>query len=294
MNFEQQHLAYQNRCNKILEEKAGQLFKNDSDVSRAASYALLGGGKRVRGVLVLAVCDLLEGNPAAAEVFAAALEMIHAFSLVHDDLPCMDDDDTRRGKPSTHIAYGQANALLAGDLLAIEAFEAIAVAKDLLPQQSVQGTGILAAAAGARGMIYGQELDLRFEGRAADENDIRQIQRYKTGALLRAAAQLGICAAGQTPENNAAITKYADSIGITFQIVDDILDVSSTDEVLGKPVGSDREQGKSTFVSLFGLDTARGEVEQLTQEAANTLVQAYGKKSEFLCEYANNLANRIH
>lgn len=293
MVYEQQHTMYLEHCNRALNTLAEQIMQNESIVSESALYSLFNGGKRVRGVLTLAVCDLLGGHIAAGAVFASALEMMHCFSLIHDDLPCMDNDDMRRGKPANHIKYGEATALLAGDLLAIQAFEVLTLA----PVDTVftaAATRVLARAAGARGMIYGQELDLKYETYPADESALLQIHKNKTGALLCAGAELGILAAQQQTEDYTDIITFAQNIGLVFQIVDDILDVTATQDQLGKPIGSDSNQGKTTFVTLFGLEQARTKAVTITNQAIEQLHTAYGEKALFLCEFARQLQNRIY
>ena len=292
MTFEARHEAYQSACNAALRQVVDGFFQPGSKVSEAAAYTLMNGGKRVRGVLVQAVCQLLGGAPENALPLASALEMVHAFSLIHDDLPCMDDDDMRRGKPAAHIAYGEATALLAGDLLALEAFHVVTTS-GLESAMAGNACAVLAAAAGAKGMIYGQELDLRYEEETADQQALELVQTHKTGALFLAAAQLGVLAAGQQPERAPAVTFFAESIGRVFQIIDDILDVTSTTGVLGKPVGSDSTQGKSTFVSVLGMEGARQEAQRLTGTAVQALADAYGADSWFLTEYANRLLRRV-
>ncbi|MDL2218792.1 polyprenyl synthetase family protein [Ruminococcaceae bacterium OttesenSCG-928-O06] len=292
MNFAQQHKLYQAGCEDKLEEVVARYFTKGSQVSSAAAYALLGGGKRVRGVMVQAVCDLLGGSAAAALAFAAAMEMVHAFSLVHDDLPCMDDDDFRRGKPSTHVAFGEANALLAGDMLLAEAFSVLADA-ECSEAQRILAVKLLGRATGAAGMIYGQELDLAYEDAAASAEVLQTIHTHKTGALFTCAVRLGQLAAGSAPGSAAALEEYAKNVGLVFQIVDDILDVTSTTEALGKPVGSDAENAKNTFVTLHGIPGARKEVQRLTGQAVAGLQASYGDKAWFLTEYANQLAARV-
>ncbi len=293
MNFDSLHAQYIERCEAALKDVITKYFTKDSTVSAAGEYALLNGGKRVRGVLVQAVCDMLGGAPQQASQLSAAIEMVHAFSLIHDDLPCMDDDDMRRGKPATHIAFGEATALLAGDLLLAEAFQVLAGAP-LSPQQCCNAVAILAKATGASGMIYGQELDLKYETDTPSEDMLRLLHRKKTGALISASVQLGIIAAGKDISGEQAATAYAETIGLVFQIVDDILDVTADQALLGKPVGSDAQQGKTTFVTMFGLQKAQQEVQTLTANALKELQQSYGKKSDFLCQYATALAQRAY
>lgn len=292
MTFEVQHTTYVKQCNAAIGVAEASLLQPGSAVSQAAMYTLDNGGKRVRGVLTLAVCNLLGGDVPMAESFAVAIEMVHAFSLIHDDLPCMDDDGLRRGKPACHIAFGEATALLAGDALCVAAFEAAATAPG--PEAGrAAAAALLARAAGAKGMIYGQELDLWYEEHLADEEDLRCIQAHKTGALLLAAAQLGQIASGTQPSTGDPVAVYARNIGLAFQIVDDILDVTAEESVLGKPIGSDEKSGKTTFVSLNGVEAARREVAALTKQAADALCQ-YGDAAQFLRAFADNLAGRLY
>ncbi len=293
MTFDEQHAVYRVRCEEALSAAAEAYFQSMSMVSAAARYSLLDGGKRVRGVLTMAVCDMLEGDFRAADTFAAALEMIHAFSLIHDDLPAMDDDNMRRGRPSCHIAFGEANALLAGDMLAITPFEVIAKAP-FADRLRAEAVAVLAAAAGGRGMIYGQELDIKNEGEEVDEATLCAIQQNKTGALIFAAIQLGALAAGAEAESCPALMTFADNIGLAFQIVDDILDEVSTVDQLGKPTGSDAKNKKATFVSVNGLVMAQNKTRTLTESACLLLQQAYGPAAGFLCEYARKLAQRAY
>ncbi len=292
MIFDVLHEQYRSSCEDALSMVCKQYFMQNSQVSKAAEYALMNGGKRVRGVLVLAVCDMLGGDINTAKEAAAAIEMIHAFSLVHDDLPCMDDDDMRRGKPSCHIAFGENTALLAGDLLSIGAFEVLANAHKLSPSQKCSAISVLAKASGAQGMIYGQELDLENENKEADATVLRNIQRYKTGALIVAAAQLGIVCAGENVDNHSGVTTYAENLGLVFQMVDDILDVCASQEELGKPIGSDEKQGKHTMVRVYGIEKTRKMTEELTNEAVQFLDIKYAEKASFLSEYAQNLLKR--
>lgn len=294
MSFEAQHAAYLALCNAAVDAAAANHFKPGSRVSEAAAYSLKNGGKRVRGVLALAVCDMMRGNMDAAGVFAASVEMIHSFSLIHDDLPCMDDDDLRRGKPACHIVYGEDIALLAGDLLALEGLHCAAGAQ-LKAGQTLRAVTTLAAAAGARGMIYGQELDMQAENAPDTGRErLEEIQRHKTGALIVAAAQMGAIAASANADRMAAVTEYAFNIGLVFQIIDDILDENSTPEVLGKPVGSDAKNSKSTFARLLGIEGAREKAEQLTARAVAALQGAFGEEAAFLMAFARRLLERTN
>jgi len=210
------------------------------------------------------------GDPAAALPFACALEMIHTYSLIHDDLPAMDDDAMRRGRPTSHVVYGEATAILAGDGLLTAAFGQLA--KSELPSQRVvEAVACLSQAAGPAGMVGGQALDMAGEGRALTREELEQLQSLKTGALISAAAELGCIAAGGTPEQREQVRRYAQALGRAFQVRDDMLDVISTDQELGKPVGSDRANEKSTFVTALGLDGCAAYVEELTQSAIDAL-----------------------
>ncbi len=291
MDYEKQYQEYLARVNRALEAACNAYLPEESEVCRAARYSLLGGGKRIRAVLVLAVCDMLNGNAEAAEQFAAAVEMLHCYSLIHDDLPCMDNDDLRRGKPSCHKAFGEATAMLAGDVLLTEAFEVIANAS-ASPEICVRAAKALGAGAGSHGMVYGQELDLKYEALAATEEQLRQIHRHKTGALINAAVQMGAAAAQATETQSKELEAYAYGVGLVFQIVDDVLDVVGSQEQLGKPIGSDSENGKTTFVTLFGTDGAMELAHKLNDETCATLRAEFGSSSAFLETLAQQLLVR--
>lgn len=291
MEYKAQYEAYLAQASKALDAACGQFLPETSEVCRAARYSLLGGGKRIRAVLVLSVCDLLGGDKAAAGQFAAAVEMLHCYSLIHDDLPCMDNDDLRRGRPSCHKAFDEATAMLAGDVLLTEAFEVVANAP-ASAQACVRAARALGAGAGSRGMVYGQELDLKYEALAATEDQLRLIHRNKTGALINAAVQMGAAAAEADTETCRVLEAYAYGLGLVFQIVDDVLDVTSTPEQLGKPIGSDSENGKTTFVTLYGTDGAMVLAEKLNEQICNDLQQHFGAKAAFLQQLAQQLLVR--
>ena len=291
MDYQMQYQEYLAQAMQALESACQQFLPEESEVCRAARYSLMGGGKRIRAVLVLSVCDMLGGDMQAAGQFAAAVEMLHCYSLIHDDLPCMDNDDLRRGRPSCHKAFGEATAMLAGDVLLTEAFEAVACA-DAEPAVCVAAAQALGAGAGSRGMVYGQELDLKYEALAATEEQLRLIHRNKTGALINAAVQMGAAAARADETQRAALEKYAYGLGLVFQIVDDVLDVTSTPEQLGKPIGSDSENGKTTFVTLYGAQGAMQLAQELNEETCRTLQKNFGEKSAFLEQLAHTLLNR--
>lgn len=293
MDFEAHMGDYRAQTEQALEALCDVYFAPNSEVARAARYSLLGGGKRVRGILVLAACALLGGDVAAAAPLAAGIEMLHCYSLIHDDLPCMDNDDMRRGKPSCHKAFGEATALLAGDALLTAAFEAVSDAA--LPAEArISAVKALSFAAGARGMVLGQELDLRIEQGPASEEELRAVHQGKTGALINAAVQMGAAAAGAAEADRARLRAYAEDLGLVFQIVDDVLDVTSTSEALGKPVGSDAANGKTTFATLYGPARAMAMAAELTESACAALAGQYGPKAEFLCALARSLLRRDH
>ena len=279
----------------LTEQRLGELCDEflppHEEIAKAARYSLMGGGKRIRAVLVLSVCDMLGGSMQAAQQFAAAVEMLHCYSLIHDDLPCMDNDDLRRGRPSCHKAFSEATAMLAGDVLLTEAFEVIANAP-AAPQICVAAARALGAGAGSCGMVYGQELDLKYEALAATEEQLRLIHRNKTGALINAAVQMGAAAAGAAPQQCEILASYAYGLGLVFQIVDDVLDVTSTPEQLGKPIGSDSENGKTTFVTLYGVDGAMALAQKLNEQICSDLQQHFGAKAAFLQQLAQQLLVR--
>ena len=265
-------------------------------VAEAMAYACEGGGKRIRPVLVLECCRLCGGNTEAAIPAAAAIEMIHSYSLVHDDLPCMDNSPLRRGKPSTHAVYGETMALLAGDGLLNLAFETILAPKNrgALTADGVLGAAsALADAAGIYGMVGGQVIDLQSEGKEIDLATLEALQRGKTAALLIAACVMGARLAGATPEQENAARIYGENVGLAFQIIDDILDVTASAEALGKPVGSDAENEKVTYVSLLGLEDARRLAAQRTADAVAAL-SVFGDEAENLRVLADALLNRNH
>lgn len=290
-DYSEQYKHYLACATQALNDACEQYLPEHSQVCRAARYSLLGGGKRVRAVLTLSVCDMLNGNMAAAAQFAAAVEMLHCYSLIHDDLPCMDNDDLRRGRPSCHKAFDEATALLAGDVLLTEAFEAASNAP-ASAEICARAVRALSAGAGSRGMVYGQEIDLKYEALAATEEQLRLIHRHKTGALINAAVQMGAAAAEAGEAQSKALEAYAFGIGLVFQIVDDVLDVTSTPEQLGKPIGSDSENGKTTFVTLYGVQGAMALAQKLNDETCRALSETFGEKAAFLVQLARQLVER--
>lgn len=260
-----------------------------ASLADAMQYAVVGGGKRIRPVLMMEFCRVAGGDPSEILPFACALEMIHSYSLVHDDLPCMDNDDVRRGKPSTHRAFGETTALLAGDGLLTHAFE-VMLNSSADPLRTVRAAGCLAQAAGFGGMVGGQAIDLDSEEKQISLELLQKLDEGKTEALIRAACEMGCILAGRE-ELRPVARAYAHGIGLAFQIRDDLLDVESTTEELGKPVGSDAENGKSTYVSLLGLEGARTAAEQLTKQAEDAL-KPMGEAAEALIDLAWILFSR--
>lgn len=288
--YQARYQAYVSAVEQRLEELCDKYLPEQARIGQAARYSLLGGGKRVRAVLTLASCEVSGKDPALAVDYACALEMLHCYSLIHDDLPCMDNDDTRRGRPSCHCQYDEATALLAADALVTAAFEVIANAP-LSAESRVRAAACLAAGGGARGMLYGQELDKKYETERAGEEELLNLHRHKTGALIVAAAELGCIAADAAPDIQQSLTRYAAGVGLVFQIVDDILDVTATTEELGKPVGSDEANDKTTFVTLYGLGGAQELAKQNNQDSLLAL-DPLGQDAWFLRELAQQLVQR--
>ena len=260
-------------------------------IHRAMRYAVLAGGKRLRPILVLAGCEAVGAERARALDFACAVECIHTYSLVHDDLPALDDDDLRRGRPTVHKAFDEATAILAGDALLTLAFQialgARAAGPELPAHRRLEALRVLVSAIGTAGMIGGQVDDLQATGAPVDERLVRSIHERKTGALLRSCPVMGGLLGGGGPEALTRLEAYGADVGLAFQIVDDILDIEGTPQVLGKSVGKDQASGKATFPAAVGLDRSRGMAEELAQragEAARGLGPA-GRPLEALASY---------
>ena len=293
-----------------MKQKISELIKSDAALTEAAlekylsigdpripvifdamRYSVLNGGKRVRPFLAIEFCRLAGGRAEDVLPFACGLEFIHSYSLVHDDLPCMDNDDLRRGKPTTHKQFGYANALLAGDALLTYAFET-AVSGDNPAGQKAEAVASLSRNAGAMGMCGGQQIDLYAETHKIDFDELRYLHSLKTGALISCSCELGCIAAGleiEHPLRRAAL-EYAAAVGVTFQIIDDILDVVSDEKTLGKPIGSDAEQGKTTYLSFMTIDEARLRARELTDKAVAAIKPF--ENSEALCDFAEYLCAR--
>ena len=260
-------------------------------IHRAMRYSLLAGGKRLRPLLCCAASEACGGNVRVALPAACAVEMIHAYSLIHDDLPCMDNDDLRRGKPTSHKRFGEGVAILAGDALLTEAFAVLAAAKPLALYTASDLVTELARAAGSRGLIAGQVADLEAEGRQPSEPALYFIHAAKTGMLLRASLKLGAMCAGGTKAQVAALDRFGFALGLAFQIQDDILDATQSAQKLGKTAGKDAAAGKMTFPSLFGLEKSRVLAEQWTEEAIAAL-RSFGSRADTLRDLATRLLQR--
>jgi len=277
------------RVESALERALPAAGESPQSLHAAMRYAALGGGKRVRALLAYASGELADADAGLVDHAAVAVELIHAYSLVHDDLPCMDDDVLRRGKPTCHVAHGEAMALLAGDALQTLAFEVLAKAP--LPQAQAQ-IAMLAEAAGSHGMAGGQALDLAHVGDALSLTELEDMHALKTGALIQAAVRLGAaCGRMLDRAKDEALGRYAAAVGLGFQIVDDVLDVEGTAHSLGKTAGKDAMQGKATYASLLGLDAAKKRVAELRDEA-HTALLAFGTGARRLNELADWIALR--
>ncbi len=261
-----------------------------SSVADAMDYSLEAGGKRIRPVLVLAFCHMCGGDYRKAAAPAAAIEMIHTFSLIHDDLPCMDNDDFRRGKPSCHKKFGEACAVLAGDALAIRPFQVIAES-ELNDSMKIKLIAELACSSGTEGMIGGQIIDMENEQRSTvNGENLRMMYALKTGRLIKTSCVMGCIAAEASDEQVKNAEEYAHCLGLAFQIIDDILDVTGDEAALGKPIGSDAEENKTTFVTLYGIENAREEAVKLTDKAMKILGRF--DNNEFLIELTKYLLDR--
>ena len=253
-------------------------------------YSLLAGGKRIRPMLVLEFCRICGGDMDAALPVACAVEMLHTYSLIHDDLPCMDNDDLRRGRPTNHVVYGECTATLAGDCLQAEAFGTI-LRSGLPAKARADCAEILAGAAGLDGICGGQYLDMIWEGQDLDEEKLSEIDHRKTGSLLVAACQMGVAAAGGDESAMDAAGRFAAAIGLAFQIRDDMLDVISTADELGKPIGSDREEKKNTYMAVYGQEKCEDMVRKLTECGKAALRERF-EDVQFLCDLADSMVSR--
>lgn len=283
-----------NEYKNLVDSKLSEFF-NPSGMSydgllESMHYSLTAGGKRIRPTLVLEFCRISGGDVEKALPVACAIEMLHTYSLIHDDLPCMDNDDLRRGKPTNHVVYGECTATLAGDALQAEAFGTIA-RSELPAENKIACVEILADAVGSDGMCAGQYLDMVGESKRLTEEELDDINSRKTGALLIAACRMGVAAAGGSGEMREAAAHYGACVGAAFQIRDDILDVISTSEELGKPIGSDAQEHKNTYMALLGESKCMEMIEKLTNQAKSALCGAFDD-TKFLCDLADSMVTR--
>ena len=274
-----------------LAEELRQTKSLDENLTRAMEYSLMAGGKRLRPILLMAAADASGGNGEKYLQIASALEMIHTYSLIHDDLPAMDNDDYRRGKLTNHKVFGEAMAILAGDALLTLAFEVALRQKDVPNEILLAVLKEISIAAGAAGMVGGQVIDLRSEGIRIDLATLKKMHMGKTSALFHAAIRSGALLAEAPAEKLNALTKYADAFGLAFQITDDILDVEGDEKILGKEIGSDAKNNKSTYVSLTSLDEAK-KLAQKAVDEANDALKIFGAEADFLRELVRFLIER--
>lgn len=294
MNFKEESAKKVQEIEAILLSYLPEQAGYQKTIMEAMEYALMAGGKRLRPMLMQETYRLFGGEGNLVEPFMAALEMIHTYSLVHDDLPAMDNDEYRRGRKTTHIVYGEAMGILAGDALLNYAFETAAKAFTMYPEKSLligKAMQILAGKAGIYGMIGGQVVDIESEGTESTLDTVEFIHELKTGALIESAMMIGATLAGASEEEIQAVEKIARNVGVAFQIQDDILDVTSTAEVLGKPILSDEKNGKRTYVTFVGLEKAKEAVETLSMEAVS-LLSGLPAENPFLERLLKSLIHR--
>jgi geranylgeranyl diphosphate synthase type II len=288
---------YIRKKSQVVNDTLEQVLQNsqqDETIHQAMKYSLMAGGKRIRPALCLAASEAVGGNPEDALPAACAMEMIHTYSLIHDDLPAMDDDELRRGKPTCHVAFGEATAILAGDALLTMAFEILASVPFENGDQAakwLQVIRIIAIAAGARGMIQGQMLDIAAEGRRLNISDLESMHLLKTGALIEVSLQCGALLAGADQAQQGLLKTYARNIGLAFQVADDILNVEGNPALMGKAVGTDRLNQKSTYPSLLGLDASKLFAQKLIRQALQAL-EAFDIKAEPLRALATYIIER--
>ena len=286
------------QCQKRVEDSLETTLSRSipsNKLKKAMRYACLDGGKRIRPVLVYASAQAVEASMNDADMAACAVELIHSYSLVHDDLPAMDDDDLRRGKPSVHKAFDEATAILVGDALQALAFQCLAEQNNSLSAETkLLMTTMLAEAAGAFGMTGGQTLDLEASGTRVELSELETLHRLKTGSLIKASVRMGaLCNMQCSEEQLSALELYADNIGLAFQVQDDILDEIGDTDILGKPQGSDRAQTKATYVSLLGLAKAKTKAAELANNAIRA-IEGISTSANSLRDLANYIVNRIH
>lgn len=280
---------------KVIDDKLDKYLAIEDNPQRiiyeAMRYSVFAGGKRLRPVLMLLTCEMCGGDTDEVLPFACALEMIHTYSLIHDDLPAMDNDDLRRGKPTSHKQFGEATAILAGDALLNKAFEVVSTYSGNNPDRAMKAVNILAVSSGSEGMIGGQIVDMQSESREITLDELRYLHLNKTGAIIRSACVIGAVMSGADSGAIKAVDEFSRNLGIAFQIQDDILDVTGTESELGKPIGSDAEEGKNTYVSLLGLQKSEELSEEYSKKAKQAL-NIFGEKANTLKELTDYLTDR--
>lgn len=293
IDFEAKLKTYINEINAALDKYTTIIDCREKEIYEAARYSLLAPGKRIRPILLLEFNNICGGKTSAAMPFACAIEMIHAYSLIHDDLPCMDNDDYRRGLPTNHKVYGESMALLAGDALLTRAFDIMLNESDkesINLYNIIKATGCIASNSGVSGMIGGQVIDLKSENIKTDSDSLYDMHKKKTAALIKAACASGCILAGSTIDEYNNALQFAENLGLAFQIKDDILDITGDYEKLGKKTGSDKNNSKSTFVTFMGLDNAITEAENLSNKARKILLNF--SNNEFLLNLTDLLLKR--
>lgn len=294
MDFKSELLQRKNRVENVLIEYFRDKLGHQKTVVESMEYSINAGGKRLRPILLIEVCKLLGGNEEDALAFACAIEMIHTYSLIHDDLPAMDDDDFRRGKPTNHKVYGEGVAILAGDGLLNLAFETMLekiLEKPELVDRGVKAMHIISNASGVKGMIGGQVVDLESEGKKIDEETLDFIHLTKTSAMIEASINAGAVIGGATEKQYTELENYGRSIGLAFQIVDDVLDVTGDEKKLGKKVGSDIDNEKSTYPSLYGIEKSKEMAAELFEKSLKSL-EIFDTQADFLRELVEFLRVR--
>ncbi len=293
MNFKEELKEYQNLINSELEKYLRKEKCLEKTLNNSMEYSLMAGGKRLRPILVIATYRLFKNDIEKAMPYAMAIEMVHNFSLIHDDLPGIDNDDLRHGKPTNHKQFNEATAILAGDGLLNEAY--ITISKDLKESSTEDLPNKLKVfeefTLAVDRMIAGEYVDTEYEGKQISEKELEYIHKNKTGALLTLCVRMGAILAGAEQKQLEKLTKYAEKIGLAFQIKDDILSEEGTEEILGKPVGNDKELEKCTYVSKYGLEKSKIILQKITEEAVKQ-IEEYGEKGEFLKELAYYIQNR--
>lgn len=294
MDFKSRLEQWTALVNRRLDQYIIEKDTPEGTIYKAMKYSLNAGGKRLRPVLALAVCEMLGGDENEVLPYACAIEMIHTYSLIHDDLPAMDNDDFRRGMPTNHKVFGEATAILAGDALLNNAFEIMlqaAARNNERLSEKIKAMEIIARSSGTGGMIGGQVTDLEAAGRAISAETLEYMHRCKTGALIKAPVLSAAILCGAGEEENRQLDEYAGKIGLAFQIKDDIMDVECSFEDMGKASGSDAANGKSTFVTLYGLEQSKKMLHETIEQAIEAL-EIFGSKADFLVELARFTGNR--